>query len=168
MEWGELGTCDSGAGSLFCHPPELGGVGPPREERAPQQTPLTEPPRLSAPSHLHTPPDPTHRVQARLLAPPSFCLFALFNPRGNMAADAFHVKVVFFPLRAIMDRYGLSDADVVSATPSLPRGNRRGGRLPWGEGGWWRSHCPPPKHHSGVSSRPDPPPPQQKSPPLCC
>lgn len=97
MEWGESGTCDSGAGSLFCHPPELGGRGHSgapgkREAPAPQQTPLTGPPRLSAPSHLHTPPDPTHRVQARLLAPPSFSLFAIFNPRGNMATDVFHVK----------------------------------------------------------------------------
>lgn len=135
-----------------------------REERAPQQTPLTEPPRLSAPSHLHTPPDPTHRVAGATFGTPLFSLFALFNPRGNMATDVFHVKVFFFWLRAIMDRYGLSDADAVSATPSPPEETGGGGAASMG-GGRLVEVPLPTTVSSGVSSRPTPPPPSRNPPP---
>lgn len=163
MGWGESGTCDSGAGSLFCHPPRAGGSGHSgapgkREAPAPQQTPLTGPPRLSAPSHLHTPPDPTHRVQARLLAPRSFSLFAIFNPRGNMATDVFHVKGAFFWLRALNQSWRDMDFQMPMSClrRHLPPRKQEGGAASMG--GRRLVEVPPPTtHRSGASSRPPPP-----------
>lgn len=135
-----------------------------REERAPQQTPLTEPPRLSAPSHLHTPPDPTHRVAGATFGTPLFSLFALFNPRGIMATDVFHVKVFFFG-------FGQSWIDMDFQMPMpclrrhLPLRKQEGGAASMGGGGWWRSHCPPPSAAGFPPDRP-PLPPAEIPPPL--
>lgn len=171
MEWGESGTCDSGAGSLFCHPPRAGGVGAQRRPRkreapAPQQTPLTGPPRLSAPSHLHTPPDPTHRVQARLLAPPSFSLFAIFNPRGNMATDVFHVKGGFFLAPGNQSWRDMDFQMPMSCLRRhLPPRKQEGGAASMG--GRRLVEVPlPTTHRSGASSRPPLPPGRIPPPPL--
>lgn len=173
---GESGTCDSGAGSLFCHPPRAGGSGHSgapgkREAPAPQQTPLTGPPRLSAPSHLHTPPDPTHRVQARLLAPPSFSLFAIFNPRGNMATDVFHVKGGFF---LAPGNQSWRDMDFQMPMSCLrrhlpPRKQEGGGGFHGGKevGGGPAAHHPPQRGFLSTPPSPgqNPPPPPPSSDP---
>lgn len=93
MEWGESGTCDSGAGSLFCHPPRAGGRG----TAAPQGRE-----KLLLPNRHHSPgphvcphplistPHPTPHIECRrdFWHPPLF-LFLPFSTRGGTWQQMF-------------------------------------------------------------------------------
>lgn len=169
MEWGESGTCDSGAGSLFCHPPRAGGVGAqrrPREERSscsPTDTTHRAPTSVRTLSSPH-PTRPHTSSAGATFGTPLFFSFCHFQPAGEHGNRCFPCeRGFFFWLRAINHgeiwtfRCRCRVCDAIS-----PRGNRRGGRLPWGEGGWWRSRCPPP---TAAGLPLDPPFPRAEFPP---
>lgn len=169
MEWGESGTCDSGAGSLFCHPPRAGGVGAqrrPREERSscsPTDTTHRAPTSVRTLSSPH-PTRPHTSSAGATFGTPLFFSFCHFQPAGEHGNRCFPCERGFFfgSGQSIMEGYGLSDADVVFATPSPPEETGGGGGFHGGKevGGGPAAHHPPQR---GFLSTP--PSPGQNSPP---
>lgn len=94
MEWGESGTCDSGAGSLFCHPPRAGGVGgtaaPQGREKLLRPNRHHSPGPHVCPHPLISTPHPTPHIECRrdFWHPPLF-LFLPFSTRGGTWQQMF-------------------------------------------------------------------------------
>lgn len=153
----------------FLPSPPSWGVGAqrrPREERrscSPTDTTHRAPTSVRTLSSPH-PTRPHTSSAGATFGTPLFFSFCHFQPAGEHGNRCFPCERGFFfgSGQSIMERYGLSDADVVFATPSPPEETGGGGRLPWGEGGWWRSRCPPP---TAAGLPLDPPFPRAEPPP---
>lgn len=172
MEWGESGTCDSGAGSLFCHPPRAGGVGAqrrPREERSCSPTDTTH----RAPTSVRTlsSPHPTrpHTSSAgATFGTPLFFSFCHFQPAGEHGNRCFPCERGFF---LAPGNQSWRDMDFQMPMSSLrrhlpPEETGGGGGFHGGKGGRRLVEVPlPTTHRSGASSRPPLPPGRIPPPP---
>lgn len=162
MEWGESGTCDSGAGSLFCHPPGLGGRG----TAAPQGRE-----KLLLPNRHHSPgphvcphplistPHPTPHIECRRdFWHPLFFSFCHFQPAGEHGNRCFPCERGFFlapgnqPWRDMDFQMPMS-----CLRRHFPPTKQEGGAASMG--GRRLVEVPlPTTHRSGASSRPPLPP----------